>query len=241
MRRLLTYICLFLTTALTAVAQDDVEYRAEIGAAVVGNTYLGDFNGSLTKNICPGGGVVFRRIFNPYMAMRVQAMYTQLKGDYADASTVYPELEDVGYDFKNTAFDLSATYEYNFLPYGTGRDVRGTKRLTPFISLGVGMTYVRCKNGTRDYSNDEIITDAKSIVTANIPLGVGVKYKLGARTNISLDWQMHFSLSDKLDGVKDPYYIKSSGVFKNTDCYSTLSLAVTYSISAKCPTCQKQR
>ena len=40
---------------------------------------------------------------------------------------------------------------------------------------------------------------------------------------------MHFSLSDELDGVKDPYSVKSSGAFKNTDCYSALEVTLTYS------------
>jgi hypothetical protein len=52
---------------------------------------------------------------------------------------------------------------------------------------------------------------------------------------------MHFSLSDKLDGVKDPYGIKSSGAFKNTDCYSTLQVSVTYDLWAKCKTCHNDK
>ncbi len=34
---------------------------------------------------------------------------------------------------------------------------------------------------------------------------------------------------DELDGQKDPYGIKSSGLFKNTDSYSTLQLTFSYS------------
>ena len=52
---------------------------------------------------------------------------------------------------------------------------------------------------------------------------------------------MHFSGSDKLDGIKDPYDIKSSGLFKNTDCYTTLQVALTYDIWAKCKTCNNDR
>jgi hypothetical protein len=51
---------------------------------------------------------------------------------------------------------------------------------------------------------------------------------------------MHFSLSDKLDGVSDPYAVKSSGLFKNTDCYSALQLTLTYSFMAKCRTCHNE-
>ena len=54
-------------------------------------------------------------------------------------------------------------------------------------------------------------------------------------------WMMHFTGSDSLDDVSDPYGIKSSGLFKNTDCYSTLQLTLTYDIWAKCKTCNNDR
>ena len=74
-----------------------------------------------------------------------------------------------------------------------------------------------------------------------MPIGVGVKYKLGARTNLSLDWQMHITFSDHLDGVKDPYHVKTSGMVKNVDTFSAFTLALTYSLSPKCSTCHRDR
>ena len=58
--------------------------------------------------------------------------------------------------------------------------------------------------------------------------------------NLALEWALHLSQSDELDGVKDPYYVQSSGLFKNTDCYTTLQLTLTYSFMAKCATCNKE-
>ena len=123
--------------------------------------------------------------------------------------------------------DLCATYEYNFWPYGTGRDYRGAKRLTPFIFGGLGATFVK--------------TDSKNVFTANLPIGIGVKYKLADRLNLGVEWAIHFTASDRLDGVSNPYGIKSSGLFKNTDCYSHLRLSVTYDLWAKCRTCHNDR
>lgn len=239
--RLMMAAVLMVAAAGKAVAQDDVEYRMEIGAGVGATAYQGDFNDGLFKGMQPSGAIVFRAIMNPYMAVRVAAMYTQVKGDAGGVTTAYPDMPQDGYSFKNTLGDLSATYEYNFLPYGTGHEYRGARRITPFISLGIGMTYVRTGNGQTDMSSGMQHSGSKSVVTANIPLGLGVKYKVASRLNLSLDWQMHFSLSDYIDGVKDPYRISSSGIFKNTDCYSTLTLALTYSFSPKCPNCQKDR
>lgn len=220
------------TLPFTVFAQEDVEYRMDIGAGVGATTYYGDFNASPTKNIQPAAAIVFRDIINPHMAIRLSGMYTKVKGSYDPNRTYYPNVST--YTFNNSLADLSATYEYNFWPYGTGKDYRGAKRLTPFLSIGVGVTYANIK------ADEAMKIEKKNLVTANVPIGVGVKYRYKDRYNFSLDWQMHFSLSDELDGIKDPYGISSNGLFKNTDCYSTLTLAFTYSFSEKCRTCHKE-
>ena len=210
---------------LGAHAQDEYEYRMEIGVGGGLVNYLGDFNGSIVSNMQPSASLILRRVFNPYMGLKLDFAYGKLKGSSADVKTWYPELADNPIDFNSTLMDLSLSFEYNFWPYGTGREYRGAKRLTPFVFLGIGGTYAK--------------TGDESVFTANVPIGVGVKYKLGRRLNLGLEWAAHFSLSDKLDGVADPYGIESSGLFKNTDCYSMLKFTITYSFMPKCKICNK--
>ena len=218
-------ILLMLLPAM-ANAQGDVEYRMEIGAGLGLVSYEGDFNSSVFKQPQPMASVVLRRIINPYHGFKLALSAGTLKGTSKNEETYYPGMSETPYDFSNTMVDLSATYEYNFWPYGTGRDYRGAKRLTPFVFGGLGMTFVK--------------TDDKNVFTANIPIGIGVKYKLADRVNLGVEWAIHFSLSDKLDGMADPYNITSSGAFKNTDCYSALQVTLTYSFMAKCRTCHNE-
>ena len=214
---------LMLCATLTASAQQDDEYLMEIGGGVGIVSYQGDFNGKITSGMQPAGAIVWRRLLNPYMGFRVTGMMGKLKGDATRVETYYPDETTRAYSFDRSFTDVSVTYEYNFWPYGTGRDYRGAKRLTPFVFGGIGATYV---------SGGE-----KKVFTANVPIGLGIKYKLKERLNVGLEWSMHFSLSDELDGMADPYGIKSSGAFKNTDCYSGLMLTLTYSFKSKCRTC----
>lgn len=214
---------LMLCATLTASAQQDDEYLMEIGGGVGMVSYQGDFNGKITSGMQPAGAIVWRRLLNPYMGFRVTGMMGKLKGDATRVETYYPDETTRAYSFDRSLTDVSVTYEYNFWPYGTGRDYRGAKRLTPFVFGGIGATYV---------SGGE-----KKVFTANVPIGLGIKYKLKERLNVGLEWSMHFSLSDELDGMADPYGIKSSGAFKNTDCYSGLMLTLTYSFKSKCRTC----
>ena len=214
---------LMLCATLTASAQQDDEYLMEIGGGVGMVSYQGDFNGKITSGMQPAGAIVWRRLLNPYMGFRVMGMMGKLKGDATRVETYYPDETTRAYSFDRSLTDVSVTYEYNFWPYGTGRDYRGAKRLAPFVFGGIGATYV---------SGGE-----KKVFTANVPIGLGIKYKLKERLNVGLEWSMHFSLSDELDGMADPYGIKSSGAFKNTDCYSGLMLTLTYSFKSKCRTC----
>ena len=219
MRKLLLMLMVLLPAARMS-AQDDPQYRMEIGAGVGMVSYEGDFNGNVLKNMQPMFSALWRYNFDPYKDLRLSATYGKLKGSSKDVDTYYPDYATEEYSFNRNLLDVSLVFEYNFWPYGTGRDYRGAKRLTPYIYGGIGAT--SASGG-----------GSKSVFTANVPIGLGVKYKLNERMNLGLDWGIHFSLSDELDGVKDPYQVKSSGMFKNTDCYSMLQLTLTYSFKAK--------
>ena len=224
--KLLLLALLALLPSLGVRAQDDPQYRMEIGAGIGLVSYEGDFNGKVFSKMQPMGAFVGRYNFDPYKDLRLNVGVGKIKGSSDKLETYYPDMQEQAYSFSNTLVDVSLVFEYNFWPYGTGRDYRGAKRLTPFIFGGLGATFVKGAE--------------KNVFTGNLPLGIGAKYKINERLNVSLDWTMHFSLSDDLDGVKDPYQVKSSGVFKNTDCYSMLQLSLTYSFSAKCRTCNKE-
>lgn len=226
MRKLLLMLMVLLPAARMS-AQDDPQYRMEIGAGVGTVSYEGDFNGNVLKNMQPMFSALWRYNFDPYKDLRLSATYGKLKGSSKDVDTYYPDYATEEYSFNRNLLDVSLVFEYNFWSYGTGRDYRGAKRLTPYIYGGIGATSASGEG-------------SKSVFTANVPIGLGVKYKLNERMNLGLDWGIHFSLSDELDGVKDPYQVKSSGMFKNTDCYSMLQLTLTYSFKAKCRTCNKE-
>ena len=218
------FIILLLALLTTTVqAQEDVEYRWEIGAGAGLTTYEGDFNTSIAKEMQPNVSLLLRRVLNPRMAIRLSGSLGKIKGSSTNVETYYPAYQVEPYEFNHTLTDITLAYEYNFWPYGTGKEYRGAKRVSPFILGGLGMTAT---------SGGE-----KNVFTMNVPIGAGVKFRASARLNIGIEWIMHFSLSDKLDGVADPYGIKSSGIFKNTDSYSALQLTATYSFSPKCRTC----
>ena len=209
--------------ALTAQAQDEPEYRLEVGAGAGLITYTGDFNGNLLKGMQPWGTLVAKYHLNPRMALAMNLGTGRIKGSTDDAETWYPTER---YEFSNQITEADFRYEYNFWAYGTGEEYRGARRLVPFVTVGLGLTH---------HSGDN------SGITVNLPIGAGIKWKMASRVNLTVEWAIRFTPNDNLDGRKDVYGIKSSGLFKNTDCYSVLQLGVTYDLWAKCKTCNNDR
>ena len=216
---------ILLLVAVSAQAQTEPEYRLEIGGGVGAVSYQGDFNGNPLKELQPMFSLLAKYRFDPRQALALNVSYGTLKGSAKYEKTHYPNIQQ-DYSFKNNVLDVGLRYEYNFWPFGTGNEYRGAKRLTPYIYIGLGVT--ACKAG-------------KTEMGANLPIGGGVKYKAADRVNVALEWTMHFTTNDRLDGVEDPYAIKRSGLFKNTDCYSHLRLSLTYDLWAKCKTCHNDR
>ncbi len=216
--------CSLLTN--TAAAQDEPEYKMEAGAGLGLVNYLGDFNGNLTKGLQPMAGIVAKYKANPRVAWSAMLNYGQLKGNSKHVNTYYPEYAGQDFSFTTKLTDFSLKFEYNFWPFGTGQEYYGAKPLTPFIALGAGLAFAK---------------GDKTATAFQMPIGFGVKYKLQSRLNLTLEWMMHFSGSDNLDGVRDPYGIKSTELFKNTDCYQGLQLSLTYEFMEKCKTCHNDR
>ena len=203
-------IAALLALVASVHAQTEPEYKLELGGGIGMVSYQGDFNGNLFKNPQPMFTVLAKYRFDPRRALALNVSYGQLKGSSTDAKTYYPLTTT--YDFKSKVADVGLRLEYNFWPFGTGFEYRGAKRLTPYVAIGLGMTIAKA--------------DGKSATGVNLPIGVGVKYKMADRLNLTAEWAMHFTSCDELDGVKDPYGIESSGLFKNTDCYSHLRLSL---------------
>ena len=216
-----------LLCSVGSVRADNLEYRYEVGAMVGGSSYYGDANyHSFMNNLNIMGGIVGRYNINPRFAVKANLAAARISGNTADSDNRFPG-GDV--EFSRTLFDLGAQFECHFFAYGDGSGYKTTKRLAPYIFAGAGMTYAP--------------KPADHVFTLNLPVGLGLKYKIAPRLNLGCELSFRFTLSDKLDVTRetapildDPYGIKGGG-FKNKDGYSFLTLSVTYDLSPKYRKC----
>jgi hypothetical protein len=221
-------ICLICATLTTAAAQE--EYTWEMGAALGGSYYMGDANSTTPfKHTGLAGGFIARYLLNPHMAIKGNLVAGHISGDTRDFANAYPQ--GAYSTFSRTLVDAGVQYEYNFFGYGEGNNYRGNHRFTPYITGGIGLTFAP--------------KPAETLFTLNVPLGIGVKYKLAHRLNIGCELTMRFSLSDRLDvtnreglQLDSPYQIKGKG-WKNKDSYSLALLFVTYDLFPRCKECNQ--
>lgn len=218
MKKILIAIVMSVACFAMAKAQD---YRYEIGAGVGVSGYLGDVNKSnFLKHPGGAGGLVFRYIPNYRWALKANAFVAGISGDSTDDNMSFPDGQT--YSFKSTLYDFGAQMEFNFFDYGMGASYLKLKRLTPYITLGLGGT-VASSAGETSFA-------------VNMPIGVGVKFKVKERLNVGLEFTMRKAFGDKLDGLSDLNGVKSSFA-KNTDWSSFTMFTVTYEFSKRCKKC----
>lgn len=213
---------------LPLVAQDEERYTKEIGVGLGTGFMLNDANSTPYGDANVAGAFLFRFVLNPRMAVKLSLSHQRIKGSVDGIDNFYPahtnqaSSDRLRYTFAGGITDLAALYELHFLPYGYYRSYLGNRRLVPFLQMGLGVAYSHV--GQR--------------ATLHFPLGFGLKYKLSPRLNLALDWRMHLSMSDKLDGLEGPTGIKSE-MMRNADHMGQTLLTLTYDFSPTCPTCNK--
>lgn len=233
--KLILFILVAIDATCAVKAQDEV-YQLELGGGVGGSFYLGDANSKPFAHMGASAMAVARYIINPRMALKANLGVAHISGN--NGNTFIPvdaasETQQGGTParvaFSRNVFDLGAQFELNFWGYGIGRGYEGYSRITPYLVAGVGLSLA-----PKPYETN---------VGFNVPLGVGLKYKLRKRLNIGLEWTMRFTTSDGLDASSaesavlfDPYNMQSKG-FKNKDCYSLTMLTITYDLLPKCVNC----
>ncbi len=215
MKRIIPIICILLSSFTIATAQN---YRFDAGLLGGISGYMGDANQvSPWHRPGPAFGGSFRFILNYRWAVRTDFSAMRYSGDTSDFDNRFPEGEN--YSFKSWQYRLGGQIEFNFFNYGMGMAYEGTKRFSPYLLAGLGVGYSTVEGGYVSFDGS---------------LGVGVKYKIAPRWNIGLEFAMHKTFGDCLDGksLGDPYTMKSS-VLKNTDWFSRTLFTISYEFGLK--------
>lgn len=207
-------------------AQDD--YKYEIGGMVGTSFYMGDANQTeLYKNSGPSAGFIFRYNNDLRWSLKNNFVMGRVAGNTQGNGNAYPFGEQAS--FERTFYEFGSQIEFNFYNYSDKFGYLGAKRFSPYIFTGIGVT---------------LASGEKTFKGLNIPIGVGLKYKLKHRLNVGFEFSFRKLFSDSFDvtdgdsknfNLEDPYEIRS-GFSKNKDWYSLTMLSLTWDFGARiCP------
>lgn len=201
-----TFLFLFLAFT-TAITKAQVA-TWEIGVAAGGAGYIGDLNQNNPLQISGlSGGAFVKRNFNPYIGVRLNYTYGQIKAD--DANSNSAQFRERNLRFKTPLHEVSALLDFNFRNFSAGSGV--DKRFTPYLFAGFGAVLFKpyaTYNG-KEYRLDKLLTEGQTIAYPNlvvtIPYGGGVRYNYKNAWSIFTEIGYRTAFTDYLDDVSGNY------------------------------------
>ncbi len=209
-------LILLFITAIAAVANAQrYEYvqKGEFGITFGAAHYFGDINTRAAINRPkPALGAFFRKQFGNYVGLRISAHYAQL--GYSDTYSKNDYQKSRNLSFNSNIWEVAVQGDFNFFKFIPGDPYY---QFTPYITIGAGVfTYdpYAFLSGKKEFlrplgtEGQEIGYNGRkpySTLAVCFPLGVGIKYNISDRMNLSFEVTHRFTMTDYLDDVSTTY------------------------------------
>ena len=212
-KSLIAFLAIIVT--LSAKAQSSLEYvqKGEFGVSLGAAHYFGDLNTRSGLNrVKPAVGIFFRKQFGNYVGLRIAAHYAQL--GYSDIYSKNDYQKTRNLSFNSNIWELTVQGDFNFFKFLPGDP---DHLFTPYVTLGVGVfsydpyTYLDGKKeflrplGTEGQNVGYKGRKPYSTMAICIPFGVGIKYNISQKVNMSVEACYRFTTTDYLDDVSTTY------------------------------------
>jgi hypothetical protein len=185
----------------------------EFGFSAGAAHYFGDLNSrTALKRPKPAFGVFFRKQFGNYIGLRVAARYAQV--GYSDRLTNNDFQKLRNLSFNSNIWELALQGDFNFFRFVPNDPYY---RFTPYITLGVGVftydpyayfqgqkVYLR-PLGTEGQNANYEGRSPYNTMAISIPFGVGIKYNVSEKVNVSFEIANRLTTTDYLDDVSTTY------------------------------------
>jgi hypothetical protein len=200
------YIILISFFCFSQIAKSQ-EATWELGFSAGAAGYMGDLNqNNPLKFSGLNGGVFAKRNFNPYLGLRLNYFYGQIKAD--DANSTHQQFRDRNLRFKTSLSEVSTILDFNLFEYNAGAY---GKIFTPYIFAGVGFVVFKPKATYDDvkYRLDRYLTEGQQDLyknyTLTVPYGVGIKYNYKDAWSVFSEIGYRTAFTDYLDDVSGKY------------------------------------
>ena len=211
--KFLAFIFVVLNADTARAQRYDYVQEGEFGLTVGASHYFGDLNTRAAidhpKAVL---GLFFRKQFGNYVGMRISAHYAQL--GYSDTYSKNDYQRTRNLSFNTNIWELAVQGDFNFFKFIPGDPEH---YYTPYITLGLGVfsfdpyAYL---GGNKVFLRP-LGTEGQNIgykgrkpygtMAICIPLGVGIKYNLSEKVNLSFEVTQRFTTTDYLDDVSTTF------------------------------------
>jgi Domain of unknown function (DUF6089) len=206
-------VLFFTLLAGKASAQYEYVQKGEFGITAGAAHYFGDINTRAALNRPkPALGIFFRKQFGNYIGMRIAAHYAQLGYSDIYSKNDYQKLRNLS--FNTNVWEIAVQGDFNFFKFVPNDP---DHLFTPYVTLGAGIfTYdpYAYAGGKKEFLRP-LGTEGQTIgykgrkqyntMAFCFPLGVGVKYNISEKINLSFEVSQRFTTTDYLDDVSTTY------------------------------------
>jgi hypothetical protein len=206
-------VTLMFSTGAFAQLNWETVHTGEFGATIGGAHYFGDLNTRASFNRPkPAVGVFFRKQFGNYVSLRLAGHFAQLGYSDIYSKNEFQRLRNLS--FNTNIYEVTLQGDFNFFKFIPELP---EYNFTPYITLGVGVMnfdpyayldgqkYNLRQLGTEGQTKGYLGRTPYSTTALVIPFGVGLKYNLTEKMNISFEVAHRFTSTDYLDDVSKTY------------------------------------
>jgi hypothetical protein len=215
MRKLISII-FFFVLGLQALKAQSIGEKSELGFILGGSYYTGDLNRlGHFRQVSPAAGLIYRYNVNPRLALRGSLFGGHIKGDDATSNQAFYQNRNLS--FRSPMVEGAFGVEFNYMTYATGRLYGERYWFTPYMIVQLAVFYFNPMaefNGER-YELQPLGTEGQgtslssksnySRVQVSMPLGLGFKFNIHQKVQLSLEYGIRLTFTDYLDDVSGTY------------------------------------
>ena len=207
--------CFFVSPLFVNAQYEGYRHEGEFGLHVGGAHYFGDLNPNSKFNRPKiAAGVFYRKQMGDYVAFRFGINFLQVGySDIYEKKNQFQKLRNLS--FNSNILELMLQGDFNFFRFNPSNP---GERFTPYLTFGAGIinfdpyAYL---NGTKYFlrplgtegQGSAFYPDRKTYSTTAFafPVGLGIKYAINKKVNISFEVAHRFTTTDYLDDVSTTY------------------------------------
>lgn len=207
-------VLIFSVSSLVCRAQyTSYVQQGEVGITAGAAHYFGDINTRAAINRPkPALGVFFRKQFSNYTGLRISAHYAQVGYSDVYSKNDYQKIRNLS--FNSNIWELAIQGDFNFFKFIPGDP---DHLFTPYVTIGAGVfnydpyAYIAGKKeflrplGTEGQNTSYQGRKPYSTMALCFPIGMGIKYNISDRFNLSFEVAHRITTTDYLDDVSTTY------------------------------------